>query len=153
MKINPFAPDYVPFVNRVRTLPARVLVVLLGILLCIGIGAAVDKTFASVIEEHPTYHYTNYRASTNRLVTVKTWRRNRYGDLVPRYIHGHAYCKVGYYPWFSKYTGTYCESKRDDRTMTKAVIKCAAYVIVGRYFGGISGGRAAAAGCGIDFLL
>jgi hypothetical protein len=153
MKINPFAPDFVPFIDRVRTLPAKVLVALLGILLCIGISAVVDRAFASVVEEYPTYHYTNHRASTNRLITVKTWRRNQYGQLVPRYVHGHAYCKAGYYPFFSKYTGVYCESHSADRSMTKAVIKCGLYIIAGRYFGGRDGGRAAAAGCGIEFLL
>jgi hypothetical protein len=149
---NPISPAFVPLIDRVRTTTAKVVVVLVGIVLCMAIGAVVDKAFAVPIEDSQ-YHYSNHRASLNRMVTVKTWQTNQYGQLVPRYVHGHAYCKYGYYPVFSRYTGTFCEDHKADRRLTKAVIKCGAYVVVGRYFGGVAGGRAAAAGCGIDFLL
>lgn len=145
-----------PLIERATKTWQRVLIVLLGVLLCIGISVVVDKAYASYPPDRVPYAWHPPRSKPLPIHTVKTWRRNKYGDLVPRYVKGHMICRKDTYAVTSKYTGVSCASKATADKVTrigKALIKCEAYVVVGRYFGGTSGMKAAAAGCGIDWLL
>lgn len=143
---------FVPLVDRVHKPWQKVIVVLLGIALCLVLGAVIDKAMAQPI---PAERYSWHPPKSKALPvhTVKVWKRNRYGDLVPRYVRGHQICKRGYYAVQSKYTGASCARKSTEKKVRKAVVKCAAYMIVGRYWGGVNGLKAAAAGCGIDWFL
>jgi hypothetical protein len=140
-------PNRKPLFQRAITPSQKFLVVLLALACMVVWGFVVNKSFGSTIQGGGGGAWHEAKARHNPIHTVKTYKRNKYGDLVPHYVRGHTLCPTGYFAAKSKYTGISCMSSKQSRHRAKVATTCAGDTFIGWWFGGGPGASAVLAGC------